>query len=131
MFIEIFINCFSNFKKSFLTELTFSRMVMMKLMMLSNHGANVSHLRHPELKNHLVAIMPDKVYGVKVLDDGDFEMSVANRYMDEVIAAVSEYQMNEPSEPSGFLGSGLSKTTVAVATASLAVGLAYYFNRKR
>ena len=58
-------------------------------------------------------------------------MSVANRYMDEVIAAVSEYQMNEPSEPSGFLGSGLSKTTVAVATASLAVGLAYYFNRKR
>ena len=86
---------------------------------------------YPELKNHLVAIMPDKVYGVKALDDGDFEMSVANRYMDEVIAAVSEYQMNEESaEPSGFLGSGFSKTTVAVATATLAVGLAYYFNRK-
>jgi len=86
---------------------------------------------YPELKNHLVAIMPDKVYGVTALDDGDFEMSVANRYMDEVIAAVSEYQMNEESaEPSGFLGSGFSKTTVAVATATLAVGLAYYFNRK-
>jgi hypothetical protein len=86
---------------------------------------------YPELKNHLVAIMPDKVYGVKALDDGDFEMSVANRYMDEVIAAVSEYQMNEESaDSSGFLGSGFSKTTVAVATATLAVGLAYYFNRK-
>jgi hypothetical protein len=86
---------------------------------------------YPELKNHLVAVMPDKVYGVKALDDGDFEMSVANRYMDEVIAAVSEYQMNEESsDSSGFLGSGFSKTTVAVATATLAVGLAYYFNRK-
>ena len=88
-------------------------------------------IAYPELKDHLVAVMPDKIYGVKVMDDGDFEMKVANRYMDEVIATVSEYQMNEElSDSSGFLGSGFSKTTVAVATATLAVGLAYYFNRK-
>ena len=86
-------------------------------------------IAYPELKDHLVAVMPDKIYGVKVMDDGDFEMKVANRYMDEVISVVSDYQMNEP-ETSGFLGSGFSKTTVAVATATLAVGLAYYFNRK-
>ena len=87
-------------------------------------------IAYPELKDHLVAVMPDKIYGVKVMDDGDFEMKVANRYMDEVISVVSDYQMNEPSGSSGFLGSGFSKTTVAVATATLAVGLAYYFNRK-
>ena len=88
-------------------------------------------IAYPELKNHLVAVMPDKIYGVKVMDDGDFEMKVADRYMDEVISVVSDYQMNEElSDSSGFLGSGFSKTTVAVATATLAVGLAYYFNRK-
>ena len=88
-------------------------------------------IAYPELKDHLVAVMPDKIYGVKVMDDGDFEMKVANRYMDEVISVVSDYQMNEESsDSSGFLGSGFSKTTVAVATATLAVGLAYYFNRK-
>lgn len=87
-------------------------------------------IAYPELKDHLVAVMPDKIYGVKVMDDGDFEMKVANRYMDEVISVVSDYQMNEEPESSGFLGSGFSKTTVAVATATLAVGLAYYFNRK-
>ena len=88
-------------------------------------------IAYPELKDHLVAVMPDKIYGVKVMDDGDFEMKVADRYMDEVISVVSDYQMNEESEASaGFLGSGFSKTTVAVATATLAVGLAYYFNRK-
>jgi hypothetical protein len=88
-------------------------------------------IAYPELKDHLVAVMPDKIYGVKVMDDGDFEMRVADRYMDEVISVVSDYQMNEePSDSAGFLGSGFSKTTVAVATATLAVGLAYYFNRK-
>ena len=91
-------------------------------------------IAYPELKDHLVAVMPDKIYGVKVMDDGDFEMKVADRYMDEVISVVSDYQMNEEPESSGsagFLGSGFSKTTVAVATATLAVGLAYYFNRNR
>ena len=38
--------CLKNFKISSFSKLTFTRIVMVKLMMLSQHWANVSHLSH-------------------------------------------------------------------------------------
>ena len=86
-------------------------------------------IAYPELKNHLVSIMPDKVYNITLMEDGDFEMSVANRYMDEVISAVSNYQATEKSDSD--LVFGQSKTTVAVAAASLAVVGAWLWNKRK
>jgi|MDTC01.3.fsa_nt_gb hypothetical protein len=86
-------------------------------------------IAYPELKNHLVSIMPDKVYNINLMEDGDFQMSVANRYMDEVISAVSNYQATEKSESDFVFGQ--SKTTVAVAAASLAVVGAWLWNKRK
>jgi hypothetical protein len=86
-------------------------------------------IAYPELKNHLVSIMPDKVYNINLMEDGDFQMSVANRYMDEVISAVSDYQATEKSESDFVFGQ--SKTTVAVAAASLAVVGAWLWNKRK
>ena len=86
-------------------------------------------IAHRELKDHLLSIMPDKIYGVKALDDGDFEMRVADRYMDDVIEAVSEYQISESDSDSFFLGQ--SKSTVAAVAAVVALGFAFWQNRKR
>jgi hypothetical protein len=88
-------------------------------------------IAYPELKDHLVAVMPDKVYGVKDLGDGDFEMKVSDRYMDDVIEAVSDYQTDgseTTDQPSFFLGQ--SKSTVAAVAAVVALGLAFWQNRK-
>jgi hypothetical protein len=73
--------------------------------------------------------MPDKVYNINLMEDGDFQMSVANRYMDEVISAVSNYQATEKSESDFVFGQ--SKTTVAVAAASLAVVGAWLWNKRK
>jgi len=88
-----------------------------------------SFIVYPELKNHLVSIMPDKVYNIKALDDGDFEMSVANRYMDDVIEAVSQYQIEEASSSSTLLGHSLS--TVAVTVAVLGIAGAWFWNKRK
>ena len=84
-------------------------------------------IAHRKLKDHLLSVMPDKVYGVKDLGDGEFEMRVADRYMDDVIEAVSEYQISESD--SFFLGQ--SKSTVAAVAAVVALGFAFWQNRKR
>lgn len=84
-------------------------------------------IAHRRLKDHLLSVMPDKVYGVKDLGDGDFEMRVADRHMDDVIEAVSEYQISESAD-SFFLGQ--SKSTVAAVAAVAALGLAFWYNRK-
>ena len=88
-----------------------------------------SFIVYPELKNHLVSIMPDKVYNIKALDDGDFEMSVANRYMDDVIEAVSQYQIEEASSSSTLLGYSLS--TVAATVAVLGIAGAWFWNKRK
>lgn len=85
-------------------------------------------IAHRRLKDHLLSVMPDKVYGVKDLGDGDFEMRVADRYMDDVIEAVSEYQISESDSDSFFLGQ--SKSTVAAVAAVAALGLAFWYNRR-
>jgi hypothetical protein len=84
---------------------------------------------YPELKNYLVSIMPDKLYNIKALDDGDFEMSVANRYMDDVIEAVSQYQIEEASSSSTLLGHSLS--TVAATVAVLGIAGAWFWNKRK
>jgi len=88
-----------------------------------------SFIAYPELKDHLVSIMPNKVYDIVELDDGDFEMKVASRNMDEVIAAVSEYQIKEKSESDFAFGK--SKTTVAVAAAGIALVGAWLWNKRK
>ena len=40
-----------------------------------------SFIAYPELKDHLVSIMPNKVYDIVELDDGDFEMKVLPQYL--------------------------------------------------
>lgn len=88
-----------------------------------------SFIAYPELKDHLVSIMPNKVYDIVELDDGDFEMKVASRNMDEVIATVSEYQIKEKSESDFAFGK--SKTTVAVAAAGVALMGAWLWNKRK
>jgi hypothetical protein len=85
-------------------------------------------IAYPELKDHLVSIMPDKVYGITSLDDGDFEMKVANRYMDEVIEAVSNYQQTQSDSDLMF---GQSKTKIALAAAGVAVLGAWIWNNRK
>lgn len=86
-------------------------------------------IAYPELKNYLVSIMPQKVYDIVEMEDGDFEMKVASRNMDEVIAAVSDYQLTEKSDSDFAFGQ--SKTTVAVTAAGLAVFGAWLWNKNR
>jgi len=88
-----------------------------------------SFIAYPELKDHLVSIMPNKVYDIVELDDGDFEMKVASRNMDEVIATVSEYQIKEKSDSDFAFGK--SKTTVAVAAAGVALMGAWLWNKRK
>ena len=94
-----------------------------------DHSLNAeTFIAYPELKDHLVSIMPDKVYGITSLDDGDFEMKVANRYMDEVIEAVSNYQQTQSDSDLMF---GQSKTKIALAAAGVAVLGAWIWNNRK
>jgi|11_taG_2_1085331.scaffolds.fasta_scaffold00113_34 hypothetical protein len=86
---------------------------------------------YPELYEYLMMqdlLRSDKT-STKHLQDDDYEITVPSYLMDDILAAVSEYQSTEKSDSD--LVFGQSKTTVAVAAASLAVVGAWLWNKRK
>ncbi len=89
---------------------------------------------YPELYEYLMMqdlLRSDKT-STKHLQDDDYEITVPSYLMDDILAAVSEYQSTEKSDSNDSdFAFGQSKTTVAVTAAGLAVFGAWLWNKNR
>ena len=89
---------------------------------------------YPELYEYLMMqdLLPSNKTSTKHLQDDDYEVTVPAYLLDEILAAVSEYQSTEIAEKSDSdFAFGKSKTTVAVAAAGVALMGAWLWNKRK
>ena len=89
---------------------------------------------YPELYEYLMMqeLLPSNKTSTKHLQDDDYEVTVPAYLLDEILAAVSEYQSKEIAEKSDSdFAFGKSKTTVAVAAAGVALMGAWLWNKRK
>lgn len=89
---------------------------------------------YPELYEYLMMqeLLPSNKTSTKHLQDDDYEVTVPAYLLDDILAAVSEYQSTEIAEKSDSdFAFGKSKTTVALAAAGVALMGAWLWNKRK